>query len=163
MEEAHIYSEEEWIVHARYGIGQIKGVDVKNISGEESRYYRIATTDSTFWIPVDQMNSDVLRPLSTLEEIEQAIVTLQKPPEEMSPNFQIRQNRIQNTQMRNTPRAMAGLIRDLRAYRRDKGVLNSTERSAFRTLKQRLIQEWAIVTGARTENVETKLNNMIDL
>ncbi len=163
MEDVHEYLEGEWIVHARYGIGKIEGIDVKEISGEKTHYFRITTTDSTYWMPVDQMDSDVLRPLSTPEEIQQAITVLQKPPEEMSPNFQIRQNRIQKTQMHNTPEATAGLIRDLRAYRRDKGVLNSTERSAFRTLKQRLIEEWAIVTGVRTENVESKLNNMIDL
>jgi RNA polymerase-interacting CarD/CdnL/TRCF family regulator len=163
MEEVHIYSEGEWIVHSRYGIGKIEGVDVKEISGEKTDYFRITTTDSIYWMPVNQMDSDVLRPLASPEEIDQAIVVLQKPPEEMSPNFQIRQNRIQKTQMDNTPDGMAELIRDLRAYRREKGVLNSTERSAFRTLKSRLIQEWAIVTGVRTEKVESELNNMIDL
>ncbi|VAW31350.1 hypothetical protein MNBD_CHLOROFLEXI01-4452 [hydrothermal vent metagenome] len=163
MENTHTYSEGEWIVHSRYGIGKIEGVDVKEISGEKTNYFRITTTDSIYWMPVDQMDSDVLRPLASLEEIDQAIIVLQKPPEEMSPNFQIRQNRIQKTQMDNTPDGMAELIRDLRAYRREKGVLNSTERSAFRTLKRRLIQEWAIVTGVKTEKIESKLNTMIDL
>ncbi len=163
MENTHTYSEGEWIVHSRYGIGKIEGVDVKEISGEKTNYFRITTTDSIYWMPVDQMDSDVLRPLASLEEIDQAIIVLQKPPEEMSPNFQIRQNRIQKTQMDNTPDGMAELIRDLRAYRREKGVLNSTERSAFRTLKRRLIQEWAIVAGVKTEKIESKLNTMIDL
>jgi RNA polymerase-interacting CarD/CdnL/TRCF family regulator len=163
MEEVYTYSEGEWIVHSRYGIGKIEGIDVKEISGKKTSYFRITTTNSTFWMPVDQMDSDVLRPLSTPEEIEQAIVALQKPPEEMSSNFQIRQNQIQDAQIRNTPRAIALLVRDLRARRRDKGGLNSSERTAFRTLKQRLVEEWAIVMGAKTEKVESKLNNLIDL
>ena len=162
MEETHTYSEGDWIVHSRYGIGQIKDIEVKNISGERTRYYRIKTTDSIFWMPVDQMDSDLLRPLSTPEEIHLAIATLQEPPEEMSANYKIRQIRIQDAQTSNTPRAIAQIIRDLRAYRRKKEALNSTERSAFRSLKQRLVEEWAIVTGIKTEkaasNLETLLN-----
>ena len=163
MEESHAYSEGDWIVHSHYGVGRIKGVEVKSISGEETRYFRITTTNSTFWVPVDQMDSDVLRPLSTPEEIQLAIVALQKPPEEMSPNSKVRQGRIQSVRVLNTPSAIAQLIRDLRARKRDKGVLYSSERSAFDTLKQRLAQEWAIVTDAKTEEITSEIDKMLDM
>jgi CarD family transcriptional regulator len=162
MEEAHTYATEEWIVHSQFGIGQIKGVDVKGISGEETSYFRIKTTDSTFWVPVDQMNSEVLRPLSTPEEIQQAIAALQNPPEEMSSNYKIRQIRIRKARIRNTPKAIALLIRDLKALQREKGILNSTERSAFRTLKQRLVEEWSLVTGTKTDKIALTLENLLN-
>ena len=163
MEKPHTFSEGDWIVHSHYGVGRIKGVEVKSISGEETSYYRITTTDSTFWMPVDQMNSEILRPLSSPEEIQLAIVALQKPAEEMSPNSKVRQGRIQSVRDLNTPSAIAQLIRDLRARKRDKGVLYSSERSAFDTLKQRLVQEWAIVTDAETEDIASKLDNLLDI
>ncbi|MCP4356824.1 MAG: hypothetical protein GY796_02255 [Chloroflexi bacterium] len=163
MEEIRMYSKEDWIVHSQFGIGQIKGVDVKNISGEESDYYRIKTTNSTFWMPVKQMESDVLRPLSTPKEIKQAITILKEPPVEMSSNYKIRQNRIRQVRIQNTPEAIAELIRDLRAHRREKGVLNSSERSAFRALKQRLVEEWALVTDEKTEMIATKLDKLLNL
>lgn len=162
MEEICTYSEGNWIVHSHYGIGQIKGIDVKDISGEETRYCRIETTGSTFWVPLDQMDSEVLRPLSTPEEIQQAIAVLQKPPEEMSSNYQIRQKRIQQARIRNTPRAIARIIRDLRALRRDKGGLNSTEHNAYLNLKQRLAEEWALVKNAKTEKVVSKIDELLD-
>ncbi len=162
MEESYIYSQGDWIVHSQYGIGKIKGVDVKDISGEKTDYYRIETSNSTFWMPVDQMDSDLLRPLSTPDEIQQAIVTLQKPAKEMSSNYKMRQNRIQTAQNRNTPKAIAQLIRDLRARQRDKGILNSSERSAFRNFKQRLVEEWVIVTGKKTEKIESKLDDLLN-
>jgi RNA polymerase-interacting CarD/CdnL/TRCF family regulator len=162
MEEAHVYSEGDWIVHSRYGIGRIKGVETKSISGEETHYYRIKTTDSTFWIPVDQMDSELLRPLSTPKEIQKAIAALQKPPEAMSSNYKMRQMRIQKAQSRNTPKAIARIIRDLRAYRRKMGVLNSTERSAFRSLKKQLVEEWAIVTDINTEKAASKFEILLD-
>ncbi len=162
MEEAHTYSDGDWIVHSRFGIGQIKDIEVKNISGEETSYYRIKTTDSIFWMPVDQMDSDLLRPLSSPEEIHLAIATLQEPAEEMSSNYKIRQIRIQDAQAHNTPKAIAQIIRDLRAYRRKKDALNSTERSAFRSLKQRLVEEWAIVLDIKTETAASKLETLLN-
>ncbi len=162
MEESHAYSEGDWIVHSHYGIGQIQGVEVKGISGEDTRYFRIRTSDSAYWMPIDQMDSEVLRPLSTPEEIQRAIATLQKPPRTMSSNFKLRQSRIQRAQLRNTPSAIARLVRDLRWRQRDKGPLNGTERSAFRIFKQRLVEEWAIVTGKSIEKVASRLDILLD-
>jgi RNA polymerase-interacting CarD/CdnL/TRCF family regulator len=160
MEKTHEYSRGDWIVHSYYGIGQIKGLDKKDVSGEETQYYRVQATDSTFWIPVDQMDSDVLRPLSTPQEIQQAINVLKTPPQEMSGNYKTRQSRIRSVQILNTPKAIAQLIRDLQA-RRKKGALNKTERSAFRTLRQRLVEEWAIITGANVEKTASELDRLL--
>ncbi|MCA9925937.1 MAG: hypothetical protein KC419_07150 [Anaerolineales bacterium] len=156
------YSVGDWMVHSQFGIGQIKGVDTKAISGEETAYYRFETTDSTFWVPFDQMDSDKLRPVSTNEEIQLAIAALKNPPIEMSSNYKIRQIRIKEALVGNTPQAFAQIIRDLRALQRKKGVLNESERNAFRILKERLVEEWAIVTGVKTAKVAVTLNNLLD-
>lgn len=162
MEEKNTYTQDDWIAHSSYGIGQIKGIDTKNISGTDTRYYRVKTNDSTFWIPVEQMDSEVLRPLSTPEEIQQAIATLQKPAETMSSNYKMRQKRIKRAYIRNTPKALARLLRDLRAYWRSKGILNSTERNAYKTIKQRLIEEWVLVKNTKAEKVESRIERFLD-
>lgn len=162
MKKNHVHSKGAWIVHTNYGIGQIKGIDVKDISGEETHYYRIKAKDSTFWIPVDQLDGELLRPVSTQQEIQQAVAVLQKPPQEMSSNYKVRQQRIQKARIRNTPKAMARVIRDLRARRRKKGPLNTTERSAYQTFKQRLIEEWAVVTGNGVEKVTLKIDQLLN-
>ena len=162
MTETHTYAIGDWIVHSQYGIGQLKGVDVKSISGEEIDYYRIETADSTFWVPFKQMDSDILRPVSTTEEIQQAITALQKPPNEMSANYKIRQNLIHEALVGNTPQAFAGIIRDLHALQRKKGILNQSERDAFRIIKQRLVQEWAIVKDVKTNKVVTLVDNLLN-
>lgn len=162
METNGTYEKGTWLVHTQYGIGKIKGIDIKDISGEETRYYRIKTNNSTFWIPIDQMDSDALRPLSTQEEIQLAIATLQKPPKEMSSNYKERQKNIQKARIRNTPQSMARVVRDLRERRRNKGPLNTTERSAYHTLKERLIEEWSMVTGHRIEKITSKVDSLLN-
>ncbi len=162
MEEVNGYSKGDWIVHSYYGIGVIKGVEVKSISGEESRYYRIQATDSTYWMPVDQMDNEALRPIATSEEMQQAIDVLQKPPREMSSNQNVRKSRIRRVQLQNDPEAVARLVRDLRARRKEKGTLNQNERSAFSVLKQQLIEEWAIVSGLNSETVTSELEALLN-
>jgi CarD family transcriptional regulator, regulator of rRNA transcription len=162
VENGDTYSSGDWIVHSYYGIGEIKGIEVKCISGEESRYYKIQATDSTYWMPVDQMDNETLRPLATSEEIQQAIEVLQNPPREMSANQNMRKSRIRRVQLENDPESVARLVRDLRARRREKGILNQNERSAFTVLKQQLIEEWSIVSGLNYDTVTAQLETMLN-
>jgi RNA polymerase-interacting CarD/CdnL/TRCF family regulator len=157
------YSKGDWIVHRYYGVGQIKKIEGKNISGEENEYYRIETADSTYWMPVDQMekDNDLIRPISTSAEIEEAIAILRRQPREMDSNHAARKSRIKRVQVKNSPAAVARLIRDLRARKRAKGTLNQAERSAFGRLKQRLAEEWAITTGINTEKAERRIDNLL--
>jgi len=161
MEQLDDYAQGDWIVHAYYGIGRIKGVEAKSISGEESRYYKIKATDSTYWLPVDQMDSEELRPLATFEDIQLAINVLREPPKEMSSNQNIRKSRIRRVQLQNKPEVVAGLVRDLQARRKEKGMLNQGERSAFSALKQQLIEEWAIVYGLSPETAAANLDALL--
>jgi RNA polymerase-interacting CarD/CdnL/TRCF family regulator len=156
------YAIGDWIVHTNYGVGQIKEVEAKCISGEEKRYYRVEAADSTFWIPFDQMDSDLLRPLCSEKEIQAAIDTLQKPAEELPANLKSRQSHIQDLVQRNTPRAIARLIRDLRGLKRKKGVLNNSESSALRTILQRFAREWAVVSGVSSDTTMSNLEKLLD-
>ena len=156
------YSTGDWIVHSHYGVGQIEGVEVKHISGEETSYCRIKTSESTFWIPVDQMDSELIRPLATPDDIQQVIAALQEAPEAMSPNTKIRENQINTVRVNNTPTDIARLIRDLRARQREKGILYSSERHAYRTLRQQLVQEWAMVTGTEAGGVEAQIDKLLN-
>lgn len=162
MAESETYDPGDWIVHAHYGVGRIEGVETKNISGEDTRYYRVNTSQSTFWVPVDQMDSELIRPLSSADDIEDVIAILQKPAQVMSSNAKVRQSRIHNVRISNEPVDIARLIRDLKARQRDKGILYATERSAFIALKEQLVQEWAIVTDSKREEVSVEIDGLLE-
>lgn len=160
---AQTYSVGDWIVHSRYGIGQIKGVDVKGISGEESDYFRVESSDSTFWIPTDQIEDDQIRSVASSDRLQEAIAVLEKEPKEMSSNYKTRRKRIRQAREKNTPLALARILRDLRGHRRKKGMLNSTERTAFKTLKQRLVEEWAVIRDTQADKVERRVDVLLGL
>jgi RNA polymerase-interacting CarD/CdnL/TRCF family regulator len=108
------------------------------------------------------MDSEKMRPLSTLEEFRLVTAVLQRPPKEMSPDHQVRKTHIQRVQLQNMPEEMARLIRDLRARQRAKGKYNLDENNVVRTLKQRLADEWSVITGETIENATSSLDALLD-
>jgi RNA polymerase-interacting CarD/CdnL/TRCF family regulator len=151
----------DWIVHRYHGIGQIKGTMVNDISGEETQYYELETADSIVWIPVEKMNSEILRPLSDPADIEEVKEVLQQPPNTMDSNFNKRKSRINKVQASSLPVPMARLIRDLRARQRKKGSLTNTEQRALRSLTTRLVREWSVSMGINTDRVQSQLNRLL--
>jgi RNA polymerase-interacting CarD/CdnL/TRCF family regulator len=162
MQQATVeYGQGDWIVHSRYGIGQIIDIDVKDISGEKNHYFRIKSANSLFWIPVDQMDNKVIRPLSSPQEIEEAIVILQKSPKKMNSSYKIRQSRIREIRIQNKPSGIAGIMRDLKARQRDKVILNQSERSALNTFIDAFAREWALVKNIQFETAQTQLEGLL--
>ena len=162
LDQAARFGEGDWIVHCSYGLGQIMGIETKRISGSGTRYYRIQTSDSTYWLPVTQSDSEELRPLASQAEIQAALAILAKPPRKMASNHTARKSRIQQVRSDNTPDDIARLVRDLRARQRDKGILNQTERSAYGTFKQRLLEEWAAVSGSQLDLLAARLEALLN-
>ena len=156
------YKQGDWIVHADYGLGEIKKVVEKEISGEPKRYYRVATANSVFWVPVDQMDDDLIRPVSSAAQIEKAITLFAKDAKEMSSSYKIRQKRIRDARNQNTPQAVVRLLRDLKAHWRKKRTPNIHERRVYQVLKRRLAREWALVTGNQAEKMESEIDYMLN-
>ena len=59
----------DWIVHALYGVGRVYGREIKILEGEENEYLRIKTNDSYYWLLIENMNADYIRPLASLDLI----------------------------------------------------------------------------------------------
>lgn len=72
------------IVHQRYGVGEVVGVDTRTISGEPTKYYRVKTTDSLVWLAVDDIGSQPIRPVSKPEFFEETKAVLTQKPNTMS-------------------------------------------------------------------------------
>ena len=157
-----MFSEGGWIVHSEYGVGQVKGVVKKEISGKATPYIKIMATQSTFWLPVKEMDNLSIRPLSTPAELEQALTILQQAPEEMPTNYKERHKQIQEARANNTMLAVAQILRDLRAQSRAKGNLTTSENRAWRALKQQFVEEWALVAGLSNEQAEAELEQYLN-
>jgi CarD family transcriptional regulator len=142
--------EGNWIVHKRYGIGQIQGVEEKIVSGEPADYYRVETHNSIVWLPVADLNKDAFRALASSEEFEEAVEILQRPPRQMAANFNARKRQIHEVMSKNSILSIARLVRDL-WYRQTGRTLSNTEHRALRRFMQRLTAEWSVCRNMDTE------------
>lgn len=151
----------DWIVHSFCGVGQVRATESKSIGGKESTYYRIEMLDSTVWYPVGRLESENIRELSDKSEFQKAIDALKEEPEEMSANINTRKLHLSQVLAENIPVSTARLVRDLRARHESLGTLNQTESQAFRSLSDRLIQEWAVCMEISIEEANYRLQEMI--
>lgn len=158
--ETQVFSKGDWVVHNRYGAGQVRGTEVKCISGEEAEYYRIETSNSTFWVPVDQLSQDTFRPIVTRSEFKKVLSILKRPPREMNANFKMRQSRIQEVQSENSLLAIARLVRDLWARQAEKS-LSDTELRALRRFTDHLVAEWSVCMKMEIDDARQQLHNIL--
>ena len=105
-----IYSSGDWIVHRHHGVGQIKGTEVMNIGGSKSEYYKVQTDDSTFWLPLEKLDADLLRPLSSPAEMQEALDVIGLSPQEMNANPTDRKIQISKIKPNNSPVAIAARV-----------------------------------------------------
>lgn len=143
-EEAQQIANGDWFVHAYFGVGQVKGQEVKTIGGQDQTYYEIETSAITLWLPHDQMDGQKIRPLTNHVKFQQVIDLLKRPPKNMAAKADKRKLRIARVKSANTVQDTARLVRDLWARQRAEGQLYDWERQAWRDFSAILIQEWAI-------------------
>ncbi len=154
------FNKGDWIVHLDYGVGQIKGVETKRLEGERSSYYKVKTSDSTLFVPVEDVDRKRLRPLASKSQFGRAIRVLKTAPDEMSPDHNERKRLIRKASADGSLLAVCRLVRDLSA-RRWSNRLNSTEERALRRFKSRLLSEWSICRDVPLEEARNQLNNVL--
>lgn len=138
----HGYTEGDWIVHQWYGVGRIRGIEKKNIAGQEKDYFHIVTQESEFWVPVDPDQDTRVRRLVSPKELKTALETLQETPVELPKDYRQRQQVIREARSDGSLDAICKIIRDLSARRKRKS-LNEKEKGELSFLRGLLLKEWS--------------------
>jgi len=150
----------DWIVHLVYGIGQVEEIENKSIAGEAREYYRVKADESVFWVPVEGMDENTVRPLASPRRIRRALKILQEAPEKMASNYKIRRKRIRETTLDGALRSDIELMRDMFARQTNRG-LNPTEEESFRSLKTRFLKEWSLSLNVDIEEARQNFNRLL--
>ena len=151
----------DWIVHTFYGVGQIISIEKKKIGEDQNKYFKVEARNSTFFVPVDNVDADRIRPIASKYMLRKAINTLKDRPQQLDTDHTQRKRQI--SVMLNDPSLVTNaiLVRDLRA-RRDEFGLNDHEENTLDKMTKRLVREWAIAQdiepGQAMEKFETVMN-----
>ena len=151
----------DWIVHNRYGIGEIKALEERPIHGESMDCFRVKTKDATYWLPIENANNDRTRRVVNKARFKRALDALKDQPKKMAKNYRTRNARIREIIYESgSLEKMAGLLRDLLALRKSKK-LNTTEKNAVDKIRERMVREWSVSRDIPVEEARTKLQKIV--
>ena len=152
------FAKGDWIVHAYYGVGQIKSIENKKMGDTSSKYYKVEARNSTFFIPVKNAENDRIRLVASKKMLRKAIKTLKDSPTEMESDHNQRKRQISEMLNDCSLLATAELIRDL-IGRRKEHRLNDHEQSTLTKISTRLVREWAISSEISIEEAQKKFDD----
>jgi len=155
------YSTGDWIVHARYGVGQVKGIEKKVLDGEKKLFFKVKTFDGVYWLSVVRTDVEYIRPITSEHQIRRALTTIRKPPEELPKDHNMRNKVIIEALKDPSLYAKARMIRDLNGKQQE-SKLNFTEEDAFLKMKKQLLNEWSVVENLDHGILEEKLEKALE-
>jgi RNA polymerase-interacting CarD/CdnL/TRCF family regulator len=151
---------DDWIVHTYYGVGQITGIETKQIEDTKTKYYRVKAKNSIFFVPVKNIDNERIRPIATQYMMRKVKKVLQEVPEEMSPDHNIRKREINELLTDCSLATTAQLIRDLTA-RKIEHNLNDHEEKTLEKLTDRLVLEWSIAQKIELEKANQQFQDTL--
>ena len=155
-----MYTRGDWIVHANYGVGQVKGKNTRILDGKERIFLKVKTYSSEYFLPIKKWDVPHIRPLSSQYQIKKALSILRQPPEPLSKDHKVRRKQILDAATDISIYSKAEIIRDLNG-RKKAGKLNLSETELFDKLVDRFINEWSIVSGKDREEISEKLDKAL--
>jgi RNA polymerase-interacting CarD/CdnL/TRCF family regulator len=151
------FSKGDWIVHARYGVGQVKGIEKKELDGEKKLFFRVKTFDGVYWLSVVKTGAEYIRPVTSKYQIKRALTIIRRPPRELPETHTERNKLISETLRDASLYPKARMIRDLNG-KQHKTKLNFTEEDALVLLKGQILNEWSVIQDTDRKVLEQKLD-----
>ena len=155
------FSTGDWIVHARYGVGQVKGIEKKELEGEKKLFFKVKTFDGVYWLSVVKTDAEYIRPVTSKYQIKRAMTIIRRPPKELPENHTQRSKLISETLRDPSLYPKARMIRDLNGKQHETK-LNFTEEDAFLMLKKQILNEWSVVQETDRSILEEKLDQALE-
>lgn len=137
------------------------GIETRRIGELENTYCKMQSDASTFWIPIDKLNDEWLRPVASATEIHGALAILASHPQVMDANPNTRRLVLKNVSLHAEPSETAELLRDLWAFKREKKHIAQHEEKALRLLTSCFIAEWSVCLELDIEEVEQRFHAIV--
>jgi len=151
------------VVHPIHGAGLVTGIKKQDLLEQYHRYYVIDLTvdDRTLMIPVSKAEEIGLRSISQQAALSQVWHTLDTTAETLSDDYRKRQERAQEKLKTGDAIAVAEVIRDLSALKREDH-LTSFDTNLLERAHQFLASEVALVEGVQVSEAEQMISETLD-
>ena len=155
------YTKGDWIVHAHYGVGQVREIEQKELEGKNRIFHRVETFDGEYWLSVTGTDVEYIRPIASEYQIKRALTMVRKTPEELPESHTQRGKVISEAIKDASLYTKARMIRDLNA-REQEAKLNFYEENVLSKMKKQFLDEWSVIKKMDREDLEEKLNEALN-
>lgn len=141
------------IVHYYLGIGKVKRIVEKGL--KKKTYYEVTTNDLTYWIPIENQDTDHIKHIRPKDEFENALKLMAMEPKPISKKFKARKKKIHQRLLNGDLESRAKVMRDLHG-RLSNQKLSFNEKETFEKTKNAFINEWIISDETLTRSAAMK-------
>ncbi len=150
----------DWVVHPLHGVGQVKGLERKQVAQETLLYYEIAILKGTLWVAVEAPLAERLRGVTTKGDLPRYRSVLKSSPTLLDKDYHQRRGELQERLRQGTFQSKCEVVRDLTAYGWPRP-LSEVDAALLRRARESLCQEWAAAEAVTmleaTQEVEALL------
>jgi len=150
------------VVYPHHGAAVVERREKKEVFGEIREYLilRLAYSDLTLMVPVDNTDEVGLREVINDEEVEEVFAVLRKKEARMPTNWSRRyKNHVEKLKSGDIYQ-VAEVVRNLSIREKDKG-LSAGEKRMLTRARQILVSELTFAIGVSEEEAEKKLNDAL--
>lgn len=152
----------DWVVHLYYGVGQVTGKDKKILEGKKQTFLKVKTSDGNYWIPVEKIDCNRIRPIASKNQMRYALTLIQEPPQILPVDHKLRKKTIMQAIRDISLFSDVRMIRDLH-YRMVSSSFNSYDNETLTRMKEKFLNEWTLVMGENREALGKKLNVALNI
>ena len=153
-------AEGDWIIHTRYGLGQVMCMEEKELLGERKNYYNVKTEIFNYWLSISSLNSGRVRHVARSSDFSKALDIIASEPAALDENFHNRLQSINDLLAENTIFSKAQLIRDINARNVRKDI-HANEKGILETLKGQFVNELALSCQVSENDARDKMQEAL--
>ncbi len=150
------------VVYPMHGAGIIEAVEEREVLGEKQKYYilRIPLGDMKVMVPLSSVEEVGLRSVINGDEVQKVYDILASGKTKMSPNWNRRYRANLEKIRSGDVFAVAEVVKNLACREREKG-LSTGERRMLENAKQILISELVVAQEAREDQIERRIEEIL--
>ncbi|GGF28497.1 putative transcription factor YdeB [Halobacillus andaensis] len=143
------------IVYPMHGVGTIKAIEDKEISGKKQEYYviKMLISNMQVMIPTGKILSSSIRPITDIMALKHIIHIFQDEESDKDlpwkQRFKVNTDKIKTGLMQES----AEVVRDLKRMRKEKA-LNTSEKKMFDNTHEFLISELKLIKGITEKQIK---------
>lgn len=149
------------VVHWAYGLGEIIGLEERDLSGRKIRYYLVKIQNQTVFVPVDKEITNRLRPPTSRQEFKRLFKILSGSSEDLLEDRFDRKTQLHKELADGKAENLCRIVRDL-THMAQKKSLNDDDKNVLDRTRGLLCSEWEFSLSMPREQVERELHRMLN-